>query len=309
MKIINLEQGSQEWLQWRKTGVTASEIAAILGLSPYKTPWQVWAEKTGLVEPEDLSANPLVAAGVAQEDIARSLFEQKHDDILLPVCVESTAQSFLKASLDGLSQNSEPVELKVPSESTWKKVVSEGENSDAYKLYYPQVQHQLLVTGANSGWLVFYRDEQLCEFAIERDYAMIDEIIQKAGEFWELVVQGKEPEKDPVRDFFHPQGEQTEQWNISAQSWLECNDELKSLEKRVKELKSIQEQHLGAMKSLMGAFMHAEAGGLKVTRFNVRGTVDYEKLLSDKGISLEECERYRKPGSERCKVTAETKKK
>jgi len=303
MKIINLEQGTQEWLQWRKTGVTASEIAAILGLSPYKTAWQVWAEKTGLVEPEDLSANPHVANGVRLEDVARQFFEQQHDDVLLPVCVESEEHPFLKASLDGLSMNNMPVELKVPSEPTWNQISASGENSNAYKLYYPQVQHQLAVTGAEKGWLVFYRDNESQEFVILRDDAMIAEIIQKADTFWKSVMQGKEPAKDPERDFFHPKDDQILEWETAATGWLECNTELKALEKRVKDLKSIQDQHLSVMKSLMGKFMHAEAAGLKVTRFGVRGTVDYEKLLLDKGISLEEVEPYRKPGSERCKVT------
>jgi len=302
--IVDLEQGTQEWLEWRKTGITASEIAAILGLSPYKTPWAVWAEKTGLVLPEDLSKNPLVAAGVAQEDAARQAFEQKHDDLLLPVCVESTKYPFLKASLDGLSQDNEPVELKVPSTSTWDKVNADGENSEAYKLYFPQVQHQMLVTGASRGWLVFYRDGELREFCIELDPGMGAAIISVAKAFWQSIVDGKEPVKDPERDVFHPNDDERAQWEPAAQSWLECSAEIKTLEQRLKEIKAEQTKQLGIMKSLMGTFMHAEASGLKVTRFPVRGTVDYDRLMADKGISPEELETYRKPGREGCKVTA-----
>jgi len=301
--IVDLEQGTQEWLQWRKTGITASEIAAILGLSPYKTPWQVWAEKTGLVPPEDLSNNPFVAAGVAQEDTARQFFERQHDDILLPVCVKSTKYPFLKASLDGLSQDNIPVELKVPSEATWDKVDIEGENSEAFKLYYPQIQHQILVTDASCGWLVFYRDGQLREFFIEPDPAMQDAIVQTASAFWQSIVDGKEPAKDPERDVFHPNDEQRAQWEPAAESWLECNARMKSLEQEIKEVKAEQTRHLGIMKTLMGNFTHAEASGLKVTRFPVRGTVDYDRLMTDKGISPEELETYRKPGREGCKVT------
>jgi len=288
--IIDLKQGTQDWLEWRKSGITASEIAAILGVSPYKTPWAVWAEKTGLVQSEDLSNNPLVAAGVAQEDTARQLFEQAHDDILLPVCVESTEHPFLKASLDGLSQDNVPVELKVPSESTWDKVNADGENSEAFKLYYPQVQHQMLVTGASHGWLVFYRDGQLREFHIEPDPAMQDAIVQAASAFWQSIVEGKEPAKDPERDVYHPNDDERAQWEPAAERWLECSAELKSLEQRVKEVKAEQTKQLGIMKSLMGSFMHAEAAGLKVTRFGVRGTVDYDRLMADKGISPDELE-------------------
>jgi len=272
-------------------------------VSPYKTRWQVWAEKTGLILPEDLSNNPLVAAGVAQEDVARRLFESTHDDLLLPVCVESTEYPFLKASLDGLSQENEPVELKVPSESTWNKVNAEGERSDAYQLYFPQVQHQMLVTGARRGWLVFYREGQLREFCITPDPAMQDAIVKTASAFWQSIVDGKEPDKDPERDVFHPSDDQIVAWDFAASGWLQCNQGLKTLEQQVKALKTEQAGYLDEMKTLMGHFFHAQGCGLKVTRFAVRGTVDYERFLFDKGIPSDELDAYRKPGREGCKVT------
>lgn len=37
----------EQWLELRRHDVTASDVAAVLGLSPYKTPLRVWAEKTG----------------------------------------------------------------------------------------------------------------------------------------------------------------------------------------------------------------------------------------------------------------------
>lgn len=50
MNIINLEQGSEEWLAWRATRRMASEFPVLLGLSlwPPKTPLQLFEIKTGL---------------------------------------------------------------------------------------------------------------------------------------------------------------------------------------------------------------------------------------------------------------------
>lgn len=42
----------QQWLEWRKADVTASDVAAVLGMDANKTPAKVWAEKTGLISPE-----------------------------------------------------------------------------------------------------------------------------------------------------------------------------------------------------------------------------------------------------------------
>ena len=57
MTVVDLNQRSDEWLNWRSLGVTATDIPVILGLSPYKTVWQLWAEKTGRINPPDLSGS------------------------------------------------------------------------------------------------------------------------------------------------------------------------------------------------------------------------------------------------------------
>lgn len=45
-----------EWLEWRRRGIGSSDAAGCMGLSPYSSPYSVWAEKTGLVPPgEDTS--------------------------------------------------------------------------------------------------------------------------------------------------------------------------------------------------------------------------------------------------------------
>lgn len=53
MKIVNLSQREEDWLDWRRQGVTATDAAILLNRSPYKTRWRLWAEKTGY--PDDLT--------------------------------------------------------------------------------------------------------------------------------------------------------------------------------------------------------------------------------------------------------------
>ena len=42
-----LEMPRDEWLELRRQGIGGSDAAAILGLNPWKTPMDVWLEKTG----------------------------------------------------------------------------------------------------------------------------------------------------------------------------------------------------------------------------------------------------------------------
>lgn len=43
----------EEWLEHRKAGIGSSEVATILGLNPYETPYQLWRRKLGLDEPKE----------------------------------------------------------------------------------------------------------------------------------------------------------------------------------------------------------------------------------------------------------------
>lgn len=51
------EQVSEAWRAERRKGVGGSDVAAIMGMSPYKSPYEVWAEKTGVVEPPTCRAS------------------------------------------------------------------------------------------------------------------------------------------------------------------------------------------------------------------------------------------------------------
>ena len=217
MHIIDVAQRTPDWERWRARGVTASESAVILGRSPYKTPWRLWTERTGLARAEDLSRKPPVQRGIRLEDAARQWFEQTYDTLLLPVCAESDREPVLRASFDGLNDAGEPVELKVPCERTFHEVQAHGRAAGACRLYEPQVQHQLYVAGAGKGWLVFYLDPQnQVVFEVARDATLIRAIVAQGKAFWQALVEGAEPQKDPVRDLFVPSGDQLQEWTALA---------------------------------------------------------------------------------------------
>ena len=46
---------SIDWHKARRKGLGGSDIAAILGISKWRTPMDVWVEKMGLVEPSEES--------------------------------------------------------------------------------------------------------------------------------------------------------------------------------------------------------------------------------------------------------------
>lgn len=198
MEIIDLCQRTPLWHAWRAKGITASESAVILGRSAYKTRLQLFNERTGFIKPDDPSSKPCVQRGIALEDRVRQGFEDRHDTILLPLCVESAEHPVLRASLDGFSDGGEPVELKVPTHKTYQLIAKDREQATAYQLAWVQLQHQLYVTEASQGWLVF--DPWLTglpplEFCIQRyDAFLRNELIPACLAFWKDLQAGQMPE-------------------------------------------------------------------------------------------------------------------
>lgn len=60
----------EEWLKERKNGIGGSDVAAMLGASPWKTPHQLWLEKTGREEPSVSDAEAVYWGTVLEDVIA-----------------------------------------------------------------------------------------------------------------------------------------------------------------------------------------------------------------------------------------------
>jgi putative phage-type endonuclease len=305
MKVINVSQRSDAWRIWRAQGISASESSIIMGRSPYKTPWRLWAEKTGRVLEQSLDNNPLIRVGIEAESKARQRFEEKHDVMLLPLCGESEQYPLLRASFDGLSEDNEPVEIKCPHETTFLDVVLNREQSVAYQLAWCQVQQQLLVAEAESGFLYFYQDGQTVEFEIQRDDSFIKALIETAMAFWSALKSGKEPNKDPERDLFLPQGPAEQQWRQLAADYRQnalLMDDLKAQLKALAVQQADLEQQLVA---LMGEYLTAEHSGLRINRFQVQGPIDYKAALQTLLPDVLETAlaSYRKKPSDRVRIT------
>ena len=310
MKQVNLEQRSKEWLDWRRCGVTASDASVILGQSPYKSRWQLWAEKSGVLKEPDLSSNPHVQRGVEDEDDARIRMEEALGDApLLPVCGEWDQNPKLRASFDGITKEGIPVELKAPSEKVYQDVKTLKDQSEGYQRAVAQVQFQMLVADANRAWLCFYRKGMpILPACINRDEHLIQQLRQEAEAFWQLVEEGDEPEKDPNLDVFVPQGlSEQAQWHKLATVYRRRQSRLDQLKDELESGKSQQKLLQQELQALMGAFRVAESDGLRICQSEVAGSVDYQKALDalckQHQLALPELDAFRRKGREQVRVT------
>jgi putative phage-type endonuclease len=309
MKTINVGQGSPEWHAWRSQGVTATDMAVLLGASPYKTGWRLWAEKTGLLPEEDLSANPLVRHGKAAEAAIRRHFEQKYDAILLPLCAESSIKPLIRCSFDGVNDHGVSAEFKGSSDKVFEEVVSLREASKAYQVYEPQVQAQIFVSGKDHGYLVFglvkeergdagpfLRVVDTIEFIVRRDDARLAVMVERAEAFHKSVVEKIEPLKDPARDPFIPSSDEERlDWGIAARQ-LRAIDTRLSVAREIRDGIKVRRAELHALLcSEMGQNAKADHAGIRVTRSPRRGKLDGVALVKAHAPNLtdEDLDRYR----------------
>lgn len=307
MRMVFLDQGSEDWLKWREEGLTATESAIVLGQSPYKTPWRLWAEKTHCLKPQDLSKNPFVRYGREHEPVARRAYESKTQDELLVLCGEYDEDSRFRASFDGIDKDGAPVEFKCPSQSTFNDVKSLKTESETFRLYNIQVQHQMLVAGADHGHLVFYNGEsaEMIVFRIERDKRLIRRILREGDLFCEKVRKRNPPEKNPQRDFFIPEGDAADQWKILASDIIDATQRIQDYENRIQQLRLQVQPAREKIDQLMGEYGCANYGGLVVNRVSSTGRVDYAKMAHDllgRDPTVAELDRYRTESSDQLKI-------
>lgn len=73
----------EEWLKIRRGIITSTDVAAICGLSPYKSPMDVWCEKTGVTDP--VEENEAMEWGRRLEEPIAQAYAQKNGVVLRPV--------------------------------------------------------------------------------------------------------------------------------------------------------------------------------------------------------------------------------
>ena len=71
----------QEWLEARRQGISASEIAVVLGLSPYGSPFELYYRKRG--ELPDQPDNDAMMIGRAMENFVADQFQRRHPEFYL----------------------------------------------------------------------------------------------------------------------------------------------------------------------------------------------------------------------------------
>ena len=212
MKIINLEQGSKEWLSWRKTVITATDCSCIMGSNPWTTAYKCWQRKLGLIPEQE--SNEAMERGKRLEPEARTQFIERYGINMTSEVVESTEFDFLGASLDGISEDGSAIlEIKCGGSKLHQMAL----NQEIPQYYLDQIQHQLLVTGASRCFYYSYDGHNGICIEVLPDTEFKARFMPKAREFWRCIAFNESP---PLQDSDYRNMWDDARWGMVTREYL-----------------------------------------------------------------------------------------
>lgn len=269
-------QGSQKWHEMRRRGIGSSDAAVIMGVSPWKTPFQLWEEKLQINT--ECIDNEAMKHGRDNEENARKEFERQNNLVVFQCVKHKRGQEFLFASLDGMDMtDTVSVELKCPFKPAAHNIVLEGRISDHY---YPQLQHQMMVTEHSQMYFFSYYHGKGVTLICKRNDEYINKLLEAELEFYKCMINLNPPSLTE-RDY--SKRNDTE-WNVLTNEWKMIHDEASRLDSREKDIRK-RLIELADNKNTIG-------NGIKVSKLIRKGNVDYEKIIELHDIDVD---KYRKP--------------
>lgn len=244
----------EEWLKVRKLGLGGSDMSAVLGVNQWRSPLDVWLDKTSDTveekESEPMYWGTILEDIVAQEFAKRTGYKVRNNNFTL----QSEEYPYLLANIDREIVGAD-AGLECKTANAFKAEEWQGDNvPDAY---YIQCQHYMAVTGKASWWIAclvggntFYYKE------IKRNDEVIRAIIDTGREFWHLVETKTMPAPDDSKAcgealkklYKHSNGKAIElsaKYNNVIVDYLELKEQLAELETKKRGIENLLKDALG----------------------------------------------------------------
>lgn len=193
--------GREAWLQERTTGIGSSDAAAVLGLSPYQTEFDVWLDKRGQ-KPPNKTSEPMYWGTALEDLIARRYSEETGNPIWNPErifrhpeydCIIATPDRLV---LDTLGPTySMGLECKTANFFAGEDWGEQG-TDEIPRHYLVQVVHCMAVLDRDR-WdvAVLIGGNDFRRYTVRRDKALEDGYLTRLSKWWQRhVVEGVEPE-------------------------------------------------------------------------------------------------------------------
>jgi putative phage-type endonuclease len=268
MNIVQLIQGSPQWLDYRRSMRNASESAAVLGESPWMTPYQLWLEKTGR---STTKATAAMQRGTDLEPAARAAYDAHTGNVMQPMVVKDGDYS---ASLDGMDLDGLIVEIKCPYKGQASTLWNDAVVGQVPPYYQLQIQHQLMVSGAAQCDFWVFDGTQGILLTVLPDVAIMERI--RRG--WEAFQVFLDTDTAPPLTEADTVVRDDQAWQAAAAAFAEAKRQADACDAALST----------ARDALVALARHPreQGAGVYVSRYWKAGNVDYKKIPSLSGLDL-----------------------
>jgi len=182
--VVDFDQGTPEWLEWRQRGIGGSDAPAVMGENRYRSRAALLRDKRGPYR--EVPQNEAMRRGVELEPIARDAYAERIGHPVAPLCLQSTRHEWLRASVDGIcSERRVVVEIKC-GRATHAETVRTGR---VPRHYYGQLQHILAVTGFDAiDFWCWMPGATTLHLPVARDEDYLARLLAEEARFWEEVL-------------------------------------------------------------------------------------------------------------------------
>ena len=261
----------------RNSFIGGSDTGAIMGLNPWKSAYTLWAEKCGLITPEDIDDKESVWWGSHLEALIAERFTMKTGMKVKRSGYSYHVREFSwsRAHIDRLIIGKK-AGLECKSTSAFNK--TKYETGEIPPAHYCQCQYYMWCTGSKTWYLATKQDNKFYVHEIERNDEFIHDMIGKCVEFWEHVESGLPPEVDGSESTTETLSELYPESNpdteiIDLESVTDELDAIASIQAQESDLKSLKGKYQNKIKSLLGEAERGETDRFIVTwKTNARGS-------------------------------------
>jgi putative phage-type endonuclease len=287
-KISTAELSREEWVKLRADTFGGSDAASILGLNPYKSRYALYLEKTGQLEPEDISGREAVRLGTDLEEyVAKRFTEATGKKVRREnYTVFREDMPWAHANYDRLVIGEK---AGLECKTTNALQMSKFKNGEFPANYYCQCMHYMMVSGLERWYLaVLVLGIDFKVFCIERDEEEIKALVAAERDFWERVQNRIPPDVDGTASSLealaaqYPASEDGTAIDLTANA-----TDLMILDACNSQIKELEEKKAAAQARIMQALGNCEKGSYGVYQVSwksqQRSTFDKKKFEAERG--------------------------
>ena len=186
----------EDWLEYRKQGIGGSDASVVCGISRYKSPVELWLEKTDQLPYQE--AGEAAYWGTQLEALVRIEFTKRTGIEVNTVnqLLRSEEHPFMLANLDGVCEHPDYGTCIFEAKTASAYKAGEWDNAvpDEYML---QLQHYMAVTGYKGAYIAVLIGGNTFRWKfVERDEELIAMLIKLETDFWGHVQNRTPPPLD-----------------------------------------------------------------------------------------------------------------